>query len=163
MDFSAGTPEAPAESVLADPGGRTLCDGTAHALITVGADVEIIGSYGAEATVLSGSGLGSVISGTDGAALTVQGLTIVDGAADMGAGLYVDGGAALSISDVIIAENIAASAGGAIFVSTDASAEGTSVLFDDNEPDDISRGTKTAYTADDKGGCYCAADSETCE
>ena len=50
-------------------------------------------------------------------------MTIIDGAADMGAGLYVDGGAALAISDVIIAENIAASAGGAIFVSTDASAD----------------------------------------
>ena len=141
----------------------TLCDGTAHVLISVGADVQIIGSYGAEATVLSGGGDGTVISGFKGANLTVEGLTIVDGAADMGAGLYVDGGAALTVSDVILAENIATTAGGAIFVSTDASAVGTVVSFEDNEPDDISRGTKASYTADEKGGFACAADSEICK
>ena len=115
------------------------------------------------ATVFSGSGQGTVITATDGAVLSVEGLTIIDGAAELGAGLHVESGAALTIADVILADNIAATAGGALFVSTDAGAVGTAVTFEDNEPDDISRGTKASYSADGKGGFSCAAGSEVCE
>ena len=162
-DFSAGTAEAPVELELLEPGVLTLCDGTAHVPISVGADVQIIGSYGAEATALSGGGQGTVVSVFNSANLTIEGVSVVGGAADMGAGLYVDDGAALTVSDVILAENIATTAGGALFVSTDASAAGTAVSFEDNEPDDISRGKKGSYTADEKGGFSCAVDSEVCK
>ena len=162
-DFVAGTAEIPAEITLSEAGTLTLCDGIAYTLLTLQGDVQVLGSQGAEATVLSGGGLDTVVYVNGEHTVTLQGITVAEGAADMGGGLYAGGGSAVTITDTAFEDNTATTLGGAIFVDSISSAAGTGVSFSGNDPDDISRGTKKSYTADKKGDFTCIADSKTCE
>jgi predicted outer membrane repeat protein len=78
-------------------------------------NLTIIGA-GADATIISAGGLSGVfqvVSGT----LTMSGVTVQDGAASFGAGILVNGGASLNLSQSVVRNNTAGSGGGGVYAS----------------------------------------------
>ena len=96
--------------------------------ITVDKEITIVGAEGIK---ISGNDLARVFKVTDGATLTLNDVTICDGAAEKGAGVYVDAGATLNANDVTFIDNVAVKRGGAIY------SEGTvnvdTAVFDKND------------------------------
>ena len=80
--------------------------------IIVNKSIVIAGEEGIE---ICGSDLARVFKVTDGATLTLNDVTICDGAAEKGAGVYVDSGSALNADGVIFTNNVAVLRGGAIY------------------------------------------------
>jgi len=80
-------------------------------------------------------------------------LIICNGAADNGAGVYVNAGAGLVASDVIFEDNVAVDNGGAIYANS-ASVELTGCTLDANDVTEIK-------TNDDSGGAAIFSDGST--
>ena len=80
--------------------------------IIVNKSIVIAGEEGIE---ICGSDLARVFKVTDGATLTLNDVTICDGAAEKGASVYVDSGSALNADGVIFTNNVAVLRGGAIY------------------------------------------------
>ncbi|MFH1470091.1 MAG: MopE-related protein, partial [Pseudomonadota bacterium] len=82
-----------------------------------GNDIEVIGLYGAELTIIDGGASGSVVSVDSGETTAVlQGFTITNGDASYGGGVYVDN-ADLALLDLIVEANVADYYGAGVYVS----------------------------------------------
>ncbi len=96
--------------------------------IIVNKALTIVGGEGIE---ICGNDLVRVFKLADDAVLQLEDLTICDGAAEKGAGVYVDAGATLNANDVTFIDNVAVKRGGAIY------SEGTvnvdTAVFDKND------------------------------
>lgn len=110
---------APSDSILVGPGNYDENIDTGDKRLT------LIGQLGATATVIDGGRRGSVIRLTGGGC--VEGLTVQQGQAPLGGGVYVEGSGPTTIRHSIIQENVAGAAidegsGGGIYldVSTEA-------------------------------------------
>ena len=80
--------------------------------IIVNKSIVIAGEEGIE---ICGSDLARIFKVSNGATLTLNDVTICDGAAEKGAGVYVDSGSALNADGVIFTNNVAVLRGGAIY------------------------------------------------
>ncbi len=83
-------------------------------------DLDITGSLtivgvGAQATFVDGAGADRVFE-ILGSTVTMSGLTIRDGYADRGAGVYIHDTTTLTLRDAVLSDNIAANFGGAFYV-----------------------------------------------
>ena len=87
--------------------GANLLEG-----IIVNKALTIVGAEGVE---ICGNDLARVFKVTDNAVLTLKDVTVCDGAAEKGAGVYVDAGASLVADNVTFTENVAVKRGGAIY------------------------------------------------
>jgi len=82
--------DAPAALTLTEPGQLTLCNGTWHTRLTLAADeIEVIGLNGPEYTILDAGGSGPVVTISAGHSASLEGLALINGAADQGGGVYV--------------------------------------------------------------------------
>ncbi|MBL8378493.1 MAG: SBBP repeat-containing protein, partial [Burkholderiales bacterium] len=79
-------------------------------------DTLSIEGAGAAATIINGAALDRVFD-VRGTTLTVAGLTVRNGSASDGAGIYVDGSGTLNARDLALSSNHASGNGGALFVS----------------------------------------------
>ena len=116
--FAAGTASGAANYAISSSGTLYLCEGSYHAELSIeAASVAIVGLDGSELVSLTGDGSGAIISTTTGCAnLSVQGLTISDGASTVGGCLYGGyHGIALSLYDVVMTGCAASDAGGGLF------------------------------------------------
>ncbi len=151
-----------------------FCPGTYTGLISVSAAAaSIVGRDGAEATVLSGASDGAVISTTAGASvLSVSGLTITDGAASEGGGLYL-AGVTFDLEDLHIDGNLATAQGGGLYAAAcSGTASGLRISGNTSRGDGggayldatvltLSDSTVSDNQCDDSGGGLFAIDRDT--
>ncbi len=108
------------------------------------AEVTISGA-GAEKTIIEGNATASVLEVEADSSLTLDGVTVTNGNADEGAGVYVEGFADLTVENSTITENLAIDDGGAIY------AEFLSKVV-------VKGSTITENVAEDDGGAIYAED-----
>ncbi len=81
---------APAVLTLTTSGVLTLCDGTWHTRLILDADdITVIGQGGQEVAILDGGGAGPVVTVSAGYSASLEGLSLINGSAEAGGGLYV--------------------------------------------------------------------------
>ncbi len=83
-------------------------------LPAISRDVQILGP-GANNLTVSGNGANREFDISGGVTATIAGLTIADGVAGLGGGVFVNSGATLSLADCTLSGNSASQDGGAIF------------------------------------------------
>jgi hypothetical protein len=121
--FAAGGPGAPASVVLPTDSTVTVCPGTWFVSILAPDPADLVGFTGTAAdVVLSGDGVDRVLQVGPGAAVSVSDVTLADGAAVDGAGILSNGD--LVLDAVTLTGNVATGNGGALWVS------GTATLTD---------------------------------
>ncbi len=106
--YARGSEDLPAYEVLEESGLLQFCEGTYHLRMVIKeSDVELVGLYEAESTVLDAAGSGKVVGVTNGQ-LIVSSLTITGGAVEggtgYGGGVYVRIGH-VEVSDALILDN----------------------------------------------------------
>jgi len=111
---------------LTEAGSLRLCPGTWAIAMNVSADVDIVGLYGAERTVLDPEGLTRVIY-VDGVDTWLEGLTLRGGVADTGGGVLAESGATLAIHDCTIEGNAAALGAGVALLQSEAALIDTTI------------------------------------
>ena len=131
--FASGGPYAPTELTLKDSGTLRFCDGTYYAaLVVTAAEIAITSQAGAGSTTLSAEGESRVI-GTSGTVVTVEGLTLANGAAGTGWGGAISAdGTTLTVTDCVFIDNGARN-GGAIYLTEVAGAQVSGCSFEGNE------------------------------
>ena len=121
------------ETVVLDrPGALVLCDRSWQAGLIVSADVTISGA-GAAFTTLDGGGVRQVIRVEDGAALTLEGLSIVGGEGNDGGGVMALGGGDLTLRGITLRTNHAGHQGGGVWVEGPRRVWFEDVRFEDND------------------------------
>ncbi len=114
--WAAGTAGAPATITATTDGVYTVCDGTFTVNIAVeAAAVSFETPNGSSATVLDGDAADPVLSVDANSSVTLGGLTLRNGAATHGGGLFVEG--TLYGTDVVLTGNEATTYGGGVYVS----------------------------------------------
>ena len=140
--FTDGTYSSPLGWVLSADGAFHFCPGTYYTYLELQADVDLIGVYGAEDTILSAGDISSVIEvNSGGVDSTISGLTLRDGSGTgrffgnpgehTGGGLYCAASADVAVVDSVITAN-AGGVGGGIYV------EGCDLTIRDSEISDCS-------------------------
>ena len=102
-DFEGGTAESPLPITLEDDGTWYFCDSTWYVELDIVGDVDLVGLYGAETSVLSGGGQNTIITlETAGADFTMTEMTLQDGVGTATAldGYLSAGGAIACVADV---------------------------------------------------------------
>ena len=161
--FEAGTAEAPVKHTLAEDGWLYFPSGTWYVQLVVKgrADVGVIGTMGRDVTLLSGGGTQRVVrvedatlsldrltlqdgfakqgagvfGGTD-ATISIRDCTIKDSTADRGGGLYLGAGTTVELKQVTVEGNTGKSSGsGVLLNASDAVLQGYEVTFVDNDLD----------------------------
>lgn len=105
---------ADAAGAAGDGGVVDVCSGTWPANLLVTSVLTLRGTAGADAVILDGDGLGSVIEVDPRGALTIEGLTLSGGYGDQGGGLFVQG--SLDAVGLVVRDNLASTHGGGIAV-----------------------------------------------
>jgi len=139
----SGSPEAPAAYTVDQAGTLWVCtisiDFTWYVALTLAADVDLVGSHGSGWTRLDGGGAHTVVTIDGASAVSLQGLTLQNGYAQDGGGLY-GGSVDLTLSEVVFTDNTADQYGAGMYL-IDSEATLSGVLFESN----------TAYAG---GGMY---------
>ncbi len=116
--FARGSSSSPYDRHFTDDGTLTLCDGTFYAhLHARTADLTITGLYGSGSTIVSGDGSTSVfVAYNTAASIAIEGVTLTDGAATNGGGIYgAIHGVDLELDDVVVQDCSATAWGGGLF------------------------------------------------
>ena len=101
--------------------------------IVIDKDITIKGAE--DANIINGSDLARLFKVTDGKTLTLDGVTIANGKADDGAGIYVDSGSKLVATGSTFKDNTATYSGGAIYADN-AQITLTDCVLDGNDATD---------------------------
>jgi hypothetical protein len=129
--LAAGTVDAPVAWTASSDGELRLCTGTWYAQVDgTGVDLVVSGSAGSADTVLDGGATGTVLSSSSGS-LAVSGVTLQNGAAANGGGLYCLA-TDLTMDDVVVEANAATSAGGGVYLHSCTDASLVDVWIDGN-------------------------------
>ena len=162
-------PDAPAVLTLTESGQLTLCNGTWHTRLILDADeIEVIGLNGPENTTLDAGGSGSVITIAAGRSASLEGLALINGAADQGGGIYVEpvtcentdkkkdeqkeADQAATPPDIVLDEMV---------ISGNVASEGGGVYAVDCVDLDIDDSTLTENTAQTGGGLYVGSTDQS--
>ncbi len=130
--LTGGTIDAPAAWTAPGDGELRLCDGTYYALVDgTGVDLVVSSQNGSASTTLDGGDAGTVLSSVEGA-LTASGLTVRNGAAANGGGVYCLA-SDLVLEDVVVQVNEATTYGGGVFLQSCANATLTDVQLSENK------------------------------
>ncbi len=126
--YARGSEELPAPILLEQSGLLQFCEGTYYLHLGIkDSDVELVGLYGAETTVLHGAGSGQVVLSFIGD-LTVSGLTVTGGRVEsgtgFGGGVYVQYGH-VEVLDAVLSDNEAWNGAGLHLSAGDAWVEGS--------------------------------------
>ena len=117
--WGAGTSSSPATWTAGADGTLHICADTWYVHVEIdGYDVDLNGVDGSATTVLDGAGSGPVVSVSN-ATSTVSGLTIQNGSASLGGGMFVDT-TTLTADDLVVTDNSATSDGGGIYTTASA-------------------------------------------
>lgn len=135
-ELLTGTGTSPVDYAVETPGILSICAGVWYVNLVVESDVVVSGPAGSAATELNGGGVGSVVrveTGASAVTATISGLTLTNGYADAGGGLYVED-STVSMFDVVVLENVATLGGG--IYAEDAVLSLNDVTLSDNGADD---------------------------
>lgn len=145
--FATGAPGFPVEIDVPEDGQLSVCSGTYYTSIVVDSylDVRLTGPEGAESTVLDGGDSARVLEVGGGGQTAIEGLTVQNGYAGYGGGLYVAETYVTlgTIRNSVFRDNTAFADGGAMWLGNSYAVYGfDDVLFEGN-------------TAGSRGGAIC--------
>ena len=134
--FATGTVASPVAIDVTEDGQLNVCPGTWYVSVTVDDYLvaSVVGPEGAASTVLDGGGSSRVMQTGGGGTVALEGITLRDGYANYGGGLYASSYySTLTVTDCIFSGNEAYSDGGAAFLSNQSETYTfTRVVFENN-------------------------------
>ena len=138
-DFTSGTYASPTSIELSDAGVVHVCEGTYYTHLTLSADITVVGTAGAEATVLSGGDVDTVVRVGSGLTVGLSGLTITQGHSSSGGGMRLQTNSYATVSDSVFSNN-SANYGGGMTILDESSADVSGTTFENNSADDHGAG-----------------------